>query len=309
MNKLLRIYLTVAWAFFIFKLLTLPLPSMPDAGPQISFTDKLVHLLIFGLLSYFLARTLEHYLIGHHRTVIVLSLLLPAFYGLLLEYLQGFIPGRSTSLLDTSAGLAGGLFGVWAYHLAVARGKPKLLLHVCCIACGAYVADMLKKNYRPILFFYNPNIYPEAEYFRRLRETKRVAKILGLPVLTGAYDHPVWRELVRGHEDDPERGERCLICYRERLEAAARLANEQRFSWFASTLTVSPHKLAEAISQIGRELAAKYSLEFLDQDFKKQDGFKKSLELSKRLDLYRQSYCGCEFSQKQKIVMGSTKVV
>jgi predicted adenine nucleotide alpha hydrolase (AANH) superfamily ATPase len=190
--------------------------------------------------------------------------------------------------------------------------KEKLLLHVCCIGCGAYVMELLKNDCDIILYFYNPNIWPQEEYNKRLEETKRIAEKLGLALIVGEHEHDKWRELVKGHEADPERGERCLICYRARLEAAARVAAginpthppfikgaNNEFDYFSSTLSISPHKDAEAINKIGNEAAAMRGIKFLDRDFKKDDGFRKSCQLSKELKLYRQNYCGCEFSVRK----------
>lgn len=296
MDKITRVFVTVCWSFFVFKLLTLPMPSSQNVGLQITYADKLVHFFIFGLLSYFLAKTLELYTEKHHRTVLITSLILPTIYGLMLEYLQESIPGRSASLYDSAAGMIGSLLAIWIYHFVKKRSKPKLLLHICCVGCGAFVSQLLAKDFQVTLFFYNPNIFPDAEYELRLRETKKIARILGFKLLIGEYDHEAWLKSVKGHEQDPEKGERCLICYRERLEKTAKLARQSGFSYFASTLTVSPHKLAKEINTIGEEIALKYGVKFLNRDFKKQDGFKQANALSAKLGLYRQNYCGCEFS-------------
>ncbi len=298
MQKIARIYITACWTFFIFKLLTLPMPSSQDAGLQITYADKLVHFFIFGLLSYFLAKTLELFTQKHHRSVLVASLILPTFYGLILEYLQESIPGRSASLLDSAAGLSGSLIAIWLYHFVKIHSKPRLLLHICCGGCGAYVARALGRDFRVSLHYYNPNIWPPEEYEKRLAEVRRIARKVGCKLLVGGYDHSAWLEKIKGLEREPERGRRCLVCYQDRLEATAKKAKEFGFAWFAATLSVSPHKLAGEISRIGRELEIKYGLKFLDRDFKKQDGFKQSLALSKELGLYRQDYCGCEFSSR-----------
>lgn len=296
MLKFSRVLIVLVWAFLILRLLTLPLPT--DVRLGFVYEDKLAHLFLFSVLTYLLIGAARLF---SEKTwpVYAFSLTLSVFYSLSLEYWQRFIPGRFPSAGDFLASALGSFLALALVYYSRKQVKPRLLLHVCCIACGAYAADLLKAVYRPTLYFYNPNIYPETEYFRRLNETKRAAKALGIKVITGEYRHPVWWELVRGHEDDPERGERCLICYRERLEATARLAKSKGFAVFASTLSVSPHKLAENINKIGEELAAKYGLKFLSEDFKKRDGFKKSLEWSRKLKLYRQDYCGCEFSMKK----------
>lgn len=175
--------------------------------------------------------------------------------------------------------------------------KPELLLHICCAACGAFVASSLKAEYDVILYYYNPNIFPQSEYDFRLSEVQRVAAVLGLRLIASEYEHKAWLKKIAGLEKEPERGARCHICYRLRLESAAQIARKENYQYFTSTLTVSPHKDAAVISTVGRSLAKKYAINFLDKDFKKQDGFKKSLQMSKDLNLYRQNYCGCEFSK------------
>jgi len=172
-------------------------------------------------------------------------------------------------------------------------------LHICCIGCGAYVAGELAREFRVKLFFYNPNIYPEDEYKKRLQETKRIAEKMKLDLIVGAYDHKAWLKMIAGHETDPERGGRCRLCYRDRLRSTAEKAVAESMDYFTSTLSVSPHKDARLISKTGQEMSGRYGVKFLDRDFKKRDGFKKSCELSRQLDLYRQDYCGCEFSRHE----------
>lgn len=180
------------------------------------------------------------------------------------------------------------------------KNKPKLLLHICCIGCGAYVSRVLtEENFDVVLFFYNPNIFPESEYVRRLETTKKIADKFDLEVIEGEYNHKRWLEKIRGFEKEKERGKRCRICYYDRLEKAAEYASKNNFDYFSSTLTISPHKDARLILAFGEELSGKLSIKFLARDFKKNDGFKKSVSLSKELNLYRQNYCGCEFSRRQ----------
>ncbi len=174
--------------------------------------------------------------------------------------------------------------------------KPKLLLHICCVGCGVYASQTLRHNYKTILFFYNPNIWPEEEYRKRLAEAEKIAEQFNLKLIVGEYKHDKWLKAVRGHEGDSEKGERCLICYKFRLEAAVDMAQKLNCGYLTTTLTISPHKNALAINQIGERAAAQHGIKFLDQDFKKHDGFKKSSTLSRELGLYRQNYCGCEFS-------------
>ena len=174
--------------------------------------------------------------------------------------------------------------------------KPELLLHICCAGCGIYASQLLQQDYEVVLFFYNPNIWPEEEYKRRMAEAEKIAKQYNLKLIKGEYEHAKWLEAARGHESDPERGERCLICYKFRLDAAAAMAKRLNCEYLTTTLTASPHKNALAINQIGERTAARNGLKFLNQDFKKHDGFKKSSVLSHQLGLYRQNYCGCEYS-------------
>src|SRR3989339_237763 len=152
--------------------------------------------------------------------------------------------------------------------------KPELLLHVCCIGCGAHVGRTLNNEFDFHLYFYNPNIFPAAEYEKRLAETERVAGGFFLPLIVGEYDHAAWLEDVKGRENDPEKGGRCYICYRHRLLSAAKSAKERGYGFFSTTLTVSPHKDARAIDEIGLDLSRKWGVEFLNRDFKKGDGFK-----------------------------------
>jgi len=177
--------------------------------------------------------------------------------------------------------------------------KPKLLLHVCCAVCAVYVSKTLKSDFSLELFFYNPNIFPEREYQKRLDEIKKIAKIYNLNLIIGEYKHSEWLKKIKGHEKDREGSERCEICYALRIEKTALLAGKKGFDYFTTTLSVSPHKKSEIISKIGNNLSKKYKAVYLDKNFKKQDGFKKTMELSKDFDLYRQSYCGCEFSIRE----------
>jgi len=174
--------------------------------------------------------------------------------------------------------------------------NPKLLLHICCVGCGVYIAQILKEEFEVVFYFYNPNIFPQDEYEKRLEETKKIAKEYNIELMVGDYNHDVWLGKVKGYEKEPERGKRCEICYQDRLENTASRADELGADFFATTLSISPHKDFSKISSIGKNLENKYKINFLDKDFKKQDGYKKSVELSKKLNLYRQNYCGCEFS-------------
>ena len=173
--------------------------------------------------------------------------------------------------------------------------KPKILLHVCCAPCSTQSIEELKKDYDVTLFFYNPNIHPKEEYEKRLNEAKKISKILGLPLIEGEYDKDAWLEAVKGFENEPENGKRCAICYEFRLKKSSEKAKD--FDFFTTTLTISPHKNSEVINEIGSKINHK----FLKKNFKKKDGFRKSIELSKKHNLYRQDYCGCIYSLKSSI--------
>lgn len=170
------------------------------------------------------------------------------------------------------------------------------MLHICCAPCATEVVRRLVGQYEVAGFFYNPNVAPEAEYQRRLLATEHLSALWHVPVDVGGYDHDRFLEVVRGPESEPEGGRRCERCFRLRLETAADRARANGCTVLASTLTVGPNKKASVIDGIGREVAEKYGLAFLAGDWKKQDGFRHSVELSKELGLYRQAYCGCEFS-------------
>ncbi|HNV97411.1 MAG TPA: epoxyqueuosine reductase QueH [bacterium] len=172
----------------------------------------------------------------------------------------------------------------------------KLLLHVCCAPCSAYVIDQLQKDYDVILFYFNPNIYPEIEYEIRKNESENYAKKLNINFVEKKIDHNIWLEKIKGFENEPERGKRCFICYKYRLEETAKYAEENGFDIFTSTLSISPHKDSAMINQAGYEVSKTFNMEYLESDWKKDGGFKKSCEISKENDFYRQNYCGCEFS-------------
>ena len=171
--------------------------------------------------------------------------------------------------------------------------RPRLLLHICCAPDATSVFERLKDRFQVTGLFYNPQIEPKEEYERRLAETKRVAEEMGFELIAGEYDLDLWQEATRGLEDEPEKGKRCEVCYLFRLEETARIAASRGFDYFTTTLSVSPHKSFDWLRDMGKALSSKYGVEFLAEDFKKQSGFKRSLEWSKELNLYRQDYCGC----------------
>ena len=179
--------------------------------------------------------------------------------------------------------------------------KPRLLLHACCGPCSSAVLEKLLARFEVTILYYNPNIWPAAEHRRRGDELGRFAAAFapGVRVVEPPFQPQRFYEAVRGLEAESERGGRCAVCYRLRMEEAARYAAEQGFDWFCTTLSISPHKDAARINAIGQELEKQYGVRHLPNDFKKKDGYKRSLELSAQYGLYRQDYCGCEFSARR----------
>jgi uracil-DNA glycosylase family 4 len=171
--------------------------------------------------------------------------------------------------------------------------RPRLLLHICCAPDATSVYERLRDRFRVTGFFYNPQIEPYDEYERRLADAHKVAKVMGFDLTVGEYDLDRWIQAVKGLETEPEKGRRCEVCYGFRLEETARIAASRGFDYFTTTLSVSPHKSFDWLRDIGQALSAKYGVKFLAEDFKKHEGFKRSLEWSQKLSLYRQDYCGC----------------
>lgn len=181
---------------------------------------------------------------------------------------------------------------------------PTLLLHACCAPCSSYVLEYLAQHMRITVFFYNPNITDAEEYDKRIKEEKRLIESLPVkyPVsfLEGPYDPERFFQAARGLETEPEGGRRCTECFRIRLEETARTAEEKGFDFYTTSLTISPLKNADRLNALGEEIAAEHHVTFLPSDFKKKNGYKRSIELSKRYDLYRQDYCGCIFSLNER---------
>ena len=177
---------------------------------------------------------------------------------------------------------------------------PRLFLHACCAPCSSYVLEYLSRFFSVTVFFYNPNISPKEEYEKRVSEIQRLISEMEFvhPVafVEGEYKPEDFYEMARGLEDVPEGGERCFRCYRLRMEEAARLAEQGGYDYFTTTLSISPLKNAGKINEIGQELSQIYKVEHLPSDFKKKNGYKRSIELSHEYGLYRQNYCGCVFS-------------
>ena len=180
------------------------------------------------------------------------------------------------------------------------REAPTLFLHSCCAPCSSYVLEYLSEFFRITVFYYNPNIYPAEEYEKRVEEQKnlieRLPSVYPIKFVEGVYDKERFYEMARGLEQVPEGGERCFRCYELRLRETARLAAERGFDYFTTTLTISPLKNAAKLNEIGGLLGEEYQTVWLPADFKKKNGYKRSIELSKEYNLYRQDYCGCVFS-------------
>ena len=179
--------------------------------------------------------------------------------------------------------------------------RPRLLLQSCCGPCSSYVLEALTPYFRVTVLYYNPNIQPRAEYDLRLENQRKIIAALPTPsavdILECDYDGEKYDAAVKGLESEPEGGARCTVCFRLRLEETAKRASELGYDWFCTTLTVSPHKDAERLNQIGRALGERYGVAFLPSDFKKREGYKRSIQLSKEYELYRQDYCGCLYSK------------
>lgn len=180
---------------------------------------------------------------------------------------------------------------------------PTLLLHSCCAPCSSYVLEYLSQHFKITLFYYNPNIYPQEEFRKRIEEQQKF--IAGLTVkypisfIGGEYIPADFYAITKGLENEPEGGARCFACYELRLKEAAVLAKEKGFDYFATTLSISPLKNAAKINEIGEKLEQAYNVKHLPSDFKKKGGYLRSIQLAKEYDLYRQNYCGCVFSLKK----------
>lgn len=183
------------------------------------------------------------------------------------------------------------------------EGKiPTLLLHSCCAPCSSYTLEYLSSYFHITIYYYNPNISPEDEYRHRVEEQKRLIKELPVkyPVnfMEGDYNPHDFYDMAKGMEQEPEGGIRCMACYRLRLEHAAQVAKDGSFDYFTTTLSISPLKRSDKINEIGNEVAAQYGIAFLPSDFKKRGGYLRSIELSRKYNLYRQNFCGCVFSKQ-----------
>ena len=181
---------------------------------------------------------------------------------------------------------------------------PRLLLHSCCAPCSSYVLEYLSRYFEITVFYYNPNIYPPEEFGKRVEEQKRLIRQMPakhpISFLDGPYEPERFYEMAKGLEKVPEGGERCFRCYRLRLTETAEMARAGKYDYFTTTLSISPLKNAEKLNEIGGQLAKDYGVDYLYSDFKKRNGYKRSTELSREYGLYRQDYCGCVFSMRER---------
>ena len=188
-------------------------------------------------------------------------------------------------------------------QLEAEQRVPSLLIHSCCAPCSSYVLEYLSEYFKITVFYYNPNIYPESEYTKRIAEQQKLIRDMEFryPVsfLAGKYDKEKFYEMAAGMEDLKEGGARCMKCYELRLSEAARQAVAGGFDYFTTTLSISPMKNAQKLNEIGIRVGEEYGVKYLISDFKKKNGYKRSIELSKEYGLYRQDYCGCEFSMRR----------
>lgn len=181
---------------------------------------------------------------------------------------------------------------------------PRLLLHSCCAPCSSYVLEYLSSYFEITVLYYNPNIYPESEYEKRVQEQQDLIRNIPckypISFLEGVYETGRFYEMAKGLEEIREGGERCFRCYEMRLRETARIAAEEKFDYFTTTLSISPMKNAQKLNELGGGLEEAYGVKYLHSDFKKKNGYKRSIELSEEYGLYRQDYCGCVFSLQER---------
>lgn len=182
--------------------------------------------------------------------------------------------------------------------------KKKLLLHCCCAPCSSATLERLQDEYEVDIYYYNPNIEPEEEFLKRAGEEERFVQAFhpdgGVKVITAEYEHEAFEEIARGREEMPERSERCYLCYELRMKKTAEYAKEHGYDLFTTSLSISPYKSSRWINEIGERLEKEIGVLFLHSDFKKQNGYKRSIELSREYNLYRQDWCGCVYSKRER---------
>lgn len=181
---------------------------------------------------------------------------------------------------------------------------PKLIIHSCCAPCSSYVLEYLSRYFKITVLYYNPNIFPKEEYEYRISEQERLIDSMqfvnDVKLIASGYTPEDFYSAVKGNENEPEGGKRCRLCFNVRLRYTAALAKKMNFDYFTTTLSISPLKNAEVLNKLGAEIGKEYGVEYLQSDFKKRNGYKRSVELSKKYGLYRQDYCGCIYSKMER---------
>jgi len=294
-NLYFRLSLALLWLALVWYLMIMPLPDSGLPSPYTFIIDKIVHLVLFGALTALLWRALKTWFHNHLLRMILL-VAVTFSYAYLIEYWQGFTSSRMPSFWDLFWGTVGiglAILIIWEYR----EKKPSLLVHLCCGPCGSGAIKALKKKYRLILLFANSNIDTADEFHKRWQAARELANFHGLKLIKSPYTHEYWTKLIAGHEDAPEKGSRCQICYRLRMYEAAVTAQILGYKYFTTSLSTSPYKDKTGVMSIGKDLEKLLKVNFLDFDFSADDGYKASVNESKRLRLYRQKYCGCEYSK------------
>lgn len=284
------------WAGFIFYLSAQP--SLPS--PPIIFKDKIAHFGVYFILAFLLARIVFYKPKEiAERYLFLVVVVLISIYGITDEFHQSFVPGRTVDFFDWVADTVGAIGGAGFFWFAYRVRRPKMLLHVCCASCGIYAISQLSAKYRLTLFWCNPNIEPKEEHNKRLADVRKISRILKLPLIEARYESKAWQKEIKGLTREPEGGKRCAVCLNFRLKRTAKLAKKLNFENWATSLTVGPAKSAKIINNLGRQMTQKYGTMFYETDFKKKDGFKKSVIMSKEWAFYRQDYCGCRYSKRK----------
>jgi epoxyqueuosine reductase len=301
----LLIFILLCWMAAVLALLWFPSVYVPHAVNRLTFYDKAAHLAFFGVMAYlFIAVGLTWDRLKF-RHVAVFSFSVVTAINIIGEYVQGFIPGRDPSYLDFFTGLLGAILAIPIAYMLNHSPRKKILLHVCCAPCATAVTEILDAGYKLELFFFNPNIHPRSEYQKRLDEVKKLAAALGVKLRIGKYNHDDWLSAIKGHEESPEGGSRCELCFAHRLQEAADLSSRHNIPLYGTTLTISPHKNSYLVNKTGLTVSEATGQPFLAEDFKENNGWLRSLILSKKFGFYRQKYCGCEFSERAMKVKAS----
>ena len=284
------------WAGLIFYLSSMPSVS----SVHLVFKDKIAHFGVYFILAFLFARIVFYTPRNiAERYLFFTAIFFVSIYGASDEFHQSFVPGRTVDFFDWVADTIGAIGGAGSFWLIYKWRRPKMLLHVCCASCGIYAISQLKARYRLTLFWENSNIEPKAEYRKRLEDVRKISRIMRLPLIENRYETKAWKEYIKGLTREKEGGKRCVKCIDFRLGKTARKAKKLKFQHWATSLTVGPMKNAIIINNLGRQKAIKYGSMFYEADFKKNDGFKKSIYMSKIWAFYRQDYCGCKYSKRK----------